>query len=86
MGWAWSVQKSDKVKFLLDNWIPHFGALRNYIQGPLTKEDKAITIMDIFDNMSWDLSKISIVLPHNVIQTLYRFPLNLNNSREYTLK
>lgn len=84
MGWAWSVQKGDKVKLLLDNWLPHFGTLRNFIQRPLTKEDEVLTIKDIFVNISWDLSKISLVLSHNVIQTLYNFSLTLNNSKEET--
>ena len=58
----------------VDKWIK-LGSLRSLIHGPLTQGEEELLLKDIFGiNGSWNLSKLSFVLPNEVVDSITATP------------
>ncbi|XP_075635830.1 uncharacterized protein LOC142607985 [Castanea sativa] len=57
-GIRWIQGRNSSLSLWHDNWMPT-GSLRVLIQGPLTIEDEALKVKDVFGPEGWDWSKHS---------------------------
>ena len=58
----WRVGNGSRKSVWVDNWI-RGQSLRELIEGPLTREDMNLTIVDFRDNTDWKWENMSFVLP-----------------------
>ena len=65
-GVRWIPRRNGNLSVWHDNWVPN-GSFRTLIQGPLTVEDEAIRVKDVFGPQGWDWSRISFKLPSQVL-------------------
>lgn len=54
------------INFLEDVWIPNLDSIRIFIQGPFTKVEAKLKVVDVYENNQWKLKTLSFALPDNV--------------------
>lgn len=64
------VQQGTQVKFFIDNWLPHFTCLREYIQEPLKEVEYNLKVADLRNYNAWNLGNFSVALPSDVQQII----------------
>ena len=75
-GIRWILGRNSTLSAWHDNWMPN-GSLRTIIQGPLTVEDEALKVKDIFGLQGWDWSKVSFQLPTQVLMDINSIPFSI---------
>uniref|UniRef100_A0A2N9FS20 CCHC-type domain-containing protein n=1 Tax=Fagus sylvatica TaxID=28930 RepID=A0A2N9FS20_FAGSY len=69
-GLRWAVNNGSNVSFWFDKWVGNC-PLRNLVHGPLTQEDESFKVCDLVsDGGLWDLGKLSISIPVDIIQLI----------------
>ena len=69
-GLRWAVNNGSKVSFWFDKWVGNC-PLRNLVHGPLTQEEETFKVCDLVsDGGLWDLGKLSISIPVDIIQLI----------------
>ena len=69
-GTRWLIRNGASIKFWHDNWTSSI-PLRNTNQGPLNRNENALTIREVWDHdRNWSLDKLSFVLPRSVLDTI----------------
>lgn len=65
----WKVGDSHSIDLWRDNWFG-IGAISNFIQGPLNKHEEMLRVKDIINQNRWDLSALSLHLPHFLVERI----------------
>ena len=80
-GSRWIPGRNSTLSVWHDNWVPN-GSLRSIIHGPLTVEDESLRGKDVFGPHGWDWSRISFVLPSQVLMDINSIPCSIRANQE----
>lgn len=72
-GIAWSIHQRSSLNIWNCKWIPNCNNLRDYVTGPLNKNEIALAIRDIRHNNIWNLDIISFRLPEDIKEKIHSF-------------
>ena len=85
-GLKWSVKNGETVKVWADFWLPT-GVLRSLIEGPLNRNEDAITVKQCFDhNYDWQGHCLSFVMPDHILNAIKETLMSCNQEAEDTLQ
>ena len=75
-GLRWAVKNGESMKLWMDFWLPS-GRLREFVEGPLSREEEKLTVKQCFDeNHVWNPRSISFELLERVINTIKANPFS----------
>ena len=80
----WRVGNNSRKSVWMDSWI-RGQALRELIEGPLTREDMQLTIADFRGNFEWKWESLSFVLPSYIKEKFRAVPIQEFGSGEDAL-